>query len=86
MPRNRRYFGPSFKRQVVLEILTGETTLAALARRYEVSSHLLIQWRQAYQTGRLADQPPPRDLHALAREATANSNDLSASRLWRSSS
>ena len=65
MPRSRRYFSPSFKRQVVLELLTGETTLAALARRYEVSSHLLIQWRQAYQAGRLDDQPPPRDLHAL---------------------
>ncbi len=29
MPRSRRYFSPSFKRQVVLEILTGETTEAA---------------------------------------------------------
>ncbi len=48
MLRNRRYFNPSFKRQVVLELLTGETTLAALARRYELSSHLLIQWGQAY--------------------------------------
>jgi transposase len=65
MPRSRRYFSPSFKRQVVLELLTGETTLAALARRYDASSHLLIQWRQAYQTGRLDDQPLPQDLHAL---------------------
>jgi transposase-like protein len=65
MSRSNRYFSLSFKRQVVLELLTGETTLAALARRYEVSSHLLIQWRLAYQTGRLDDQPPPQDLHAL---------------------
>jgi transposase len=65
MPRSRRYFSPSFKRQVVLELLTGEISLAALARRYEVSSHLLIQWRQAYQAGRLDDQQSPRDLHAL---------------------
>ncbi len=65
MPRNRRYFSLSFKRQVMLELLTGETTLAALARRYEVSSHLLIQWRQAYQAGRLEEQPPPQDLYAL---------------------
>jgi transposase-like protein len=65
MPRNRRYFSPSFKRQVVLELMTGEETLAALARRYELSSHLRIQWRQAYQAGRLDDQPPPQDLHAL---------------------
>lgn len=65
MPRSRRYFSPSFKRQVVLELLTGEATLAALARRYELSSHLLIQWRQAYRAGRLDDQPQPQDLHAL---------------------
>ena len=65
MPRSRRYFSLSFKRQVVLELPTGETTLAALARRYEVSSHLLIQWRQAYQAGCLDDQPPPQDLHSL---------------------
>jgi len=65
MPRSRRYFSLSFKRQVVLELLAGEATVAALARRYELSSHLLIQWRQADQAGRLDDQPPPRDFHAL---------------------
>lgn len=50
---------------MVLELLTGEATLATLASRYEVSSHLLIQWRQAYQAGRLDDRPPRQDLHAL---------------------
>lgn len=65
MARSRRYFSPSFKRQVVLELLTDEESLAALARRYELSSHLLIQWLQAYQAGRLDHQPPPQDLHAL---------------------
>ena len=55
MARRRRSFGAEFKRDVVLELLGGETSAAALCRRYELSPHSLMAWKKAYEEGRLED-------------------------------
>lgn len=51
----RRRFSKAFKRQVVEEYLSGSVTQAQLARRYDLSPHLIIQWRKNYASGKLAD-------------------------------
>ena len=53
MARRRRSFGTDFKRDVVLELLSGETSAAALCRRYELSSNSLAKWKKAYEEDRL---------------------------------
>jgi transposase len=55
--RKRRTFSAAFKRGVVEELLSGETTAAALCRRYEVSPNSLVAWKKAYEDGRLEDMP-----------------------------
>ena len=54
---SRRRFSKAFKRQVVEEFLAGNVTRAQLARRYDLSPHLIIQWRNNYAAGKLADRP-----------------------------
>ena len=46
MARQRRYFSDQFKLQVVQELLSGTATQAQLARRYDLSPHLILQWRK----------------------------------------
>ena len=55
MPRQRRSFSPEFKRRVVEEIESGQSQ-AAVARKYELSPHLLPQWRKAVRAGRLGGE------------------------------
>ena len=43
----RRRFSKAFKRQVVEEFLAGSITQARLARLYDLSPHLIIQWRNS---------------------------------------
>ena len=52
----RRRFSKAFKRQVVEEFLAGSVTQAQLARRYDISPHLVIQWRKNYAAGKLVNQ------------------------------
>ena len=42
----RRTFTPEFKAEVVLEALRGETSQAALCRRYNLSEQQLSKWKQ----------------------------------------
>jgi transposase-like protein len=42
----RRKFSNAFRSQVVEEFLAGEATQAQLARRYDISDRLIIQWRR----------------------------------------
>ena len=42
----RRNFTPEFKAEVVLEALRGETSQAALCRRYNLSEQQLSKWKQ----------------------------------------
>ena len=53
---NRRRFSKAFKRQVVEEFLAGSITQARLARLYDLSPHLIIQWRNNYAAGQLMEQ------------------------------
>ena len=55
MPRQRRSFSPEFKRRVVEELESGQSQ-AAVARKYELSPHLLPQWRKAVRAGRLGGE------------------------------
>ena len=55
----RRKFSKAFKRQVVEEFLAGEVTQAQLARRYDLSDHLIIQWRKRYAEGKLEEIAGP---------------------------
>ncbi len=45
MPNRSRY-SPDFKAKVALESLRGETTQAALCRRYNISADRLSRWRK----------------------------------------
>ena len=38
------------------EFLAGNVTQAQLARRYDISPHLVIQWRQKYASGKLVEK------------------------------
>ena len=55
MPRQRRAFSPEFKLRVVQEVESGQSQ-AAVARRYELSPHLIPLWKKAFQTGRLGGE------------------------------
>jgi transposase len=55
MPRQRRAFSPEFKLRVVQEVESGQSQ-AAVARKYEVSPHLIPLWKKAMQTGRLGGE------------------------------
>jgi transposase-like protein len=63
--RRKRSFSADFKRDVVLELLSGETSAAALCRRYELASNSLAGWKKAYEEGRLDEFSPSEELEAL---------------------
>jgi transposase-like protein len=55
MPRQRRAFSPEFKLRVVQEVESGQSQ-AAVARKYELSPHLIPLWKKAFQAGRLGGE------------------------------
>lgn len=55
MARQRRSFSPEFKLRVVQEVESGQSQ-ASVARKYELSPHLIPLWRKAFQTGRLGGE------------------------------
>jgi len=55
--RNQRYFSLEFKRQVVQELLSGESSPAQLCRRHNISSSLLYHWKRQYSRGRFDNEP-----------------------------
>lgn len=65
MARRRRSFGADFKRDVVVELLSGEISAAALCRRYELSPNSLAAWKKAYEEGRLEDSSISDELEGL---------------------
>ncbi len=62
----RRRFTNVFRRMVVEEYLSGSTSQAQLARRYNISSQLIIRWRKSYSQGKLARD---NDSDMLSRDA-----------------
>ena len=55
--RNQRTFGQEFKRQVVEELLSGESRPAQLCRRHNISSNLLYHWKKQYGRGKFNNEP-----------------------------
>ena len=55
--RNQRSFSLEFKRQVVQELLSGESRPAQLCRRHNISSSLLYHWKKQYSRGRFENEP-----------------------------
>jgi len=52
-----RKFSFEFKRQVVEELLGGETSAAQLCRRHNISSSLLYHWKKQYSLGKFNNEP-----------------------------
>ena len=55
--RNQRMFSLEFKRQVVEELMSGESHPAQLCRRYNISSSLLYHWKKQYSRGKFNNEP-----------------------------
>ena len=55
--RNQRSFSLEFKRQVVEELLSGESRPAQLCRRYNISSSVLYHWKKLYSRGKFSNEP-----------------------------
>ena len=55
--RNQRNFSLEFKRQVVEELLSGESRPAQLCRRYSITSSALYHWKRQYSRGKFDNEP-----------------------------
>jgi len=55
--RNQRSFSLELKRQVVEELLSGESRPAQLCRRYNISSSVLYHWKKQYSRGKFNNEP-----------------------------
>jgi len=55
--RNQRSFSLEFKRQVIEELLSGQSSAAQLCRRYNISSSLLYHWKRQYSRGKFDNEP-----------------------------
>jgi transposase len=55
--RNIRNFSLEFKRQVVEELLSGESGAAQLCRRHNITSSLLYHWKEQYSRSRFNNEP-----------------------------
>ena len=55
--RNQRSFSVEFKRQVVEELMSGESRPAQLCRRYDIAPSLLYHWKGQYSRGKFNNEP-----------------------------
>ena len=55
--RNQRSYSLEFKRQVVEELMSGESRPAQLCRRLNISSSLLYHWKRQYSRGKFNNEP-----------------------------
>ncbi|MBM3708633.1 MAG: transposase [Actinobacteria bacterium] len=55
--RNQRRFSIEFKRQVIEELLSGESRPAQLCRRYNIGPSLLYHWKRQYSKGKFDNEP-----------------------------
>jgi transposase-like protein len=46
----RRKFSPQFKSQVVLQLLSGERSIAELCREHQLTSQMIGNWKQQFLT------------------------------------
>ena len=55
--RNPRNFSLEFKRQIVEELLSGQSSPAQLCRRHNLSPSLLYHWKKQYSRGKFNNEP-----------------------------
>src|SRR4030065_1315344 len=55
--KNQRTFSLEFNRQVVEELLSGESRQAQLCRRHNISSSVLYHWKKQYSRGKFNNEP-----------------------------
>jgi len=55
--KNQRSFSIEFKRQIVEELLSGESRPAQLCRRHNISASLLYHWKKQYSRGKFNNEP-----------------------------
>jgi len=55
--RNKRSFSLEFKRQVVEELMSGESRPAQLCRRYNITSSVPYHWKKQYSRGKFNNEP-----------------------------
>ena len=46
--RTRRKFSPEFKSEIVLQLLSGETSLAQICREHQLTAQMVNQWKQQF--------------------------------------
>lgn len=66
MGRNRRSFTIGFKQQVVAEIKSGQITVNAASRKYELSYSSVEKWVQRFEEGKLTGKPDGEEMALLA--------------------
>jgi transposase len=55
--RNQRSFSVKFKRQIIAELLGGESRRAQLCRSHNISPSLLYHWKRQYSRGKFNNEP-----------------------------
>ena len=55
--RSQRSFSLEFKRQVVEELMSGESRPVQLCRRYNITSSVLYHWKKQYTRGKFNNEP-----------------------------
>jgi len=55
--RNQRSFSVEFKRQIIEELLSGESGPAQICRRYNIQSGLIYHWKKQYSRGKFNNEP-----------------------------
>jgi transposase len=55
--RNQRNFSLELKRQVVEELLSGQSSTAQICRRHNIGSSLLYHWKKQYSRGKFDNEP-----------------------------
>ena len=55
--RKQRSFSLEFKRQVLEELLSGESSPAQICRRYNIYSSVLYHWKRQYSRGKFNNEP-----------------------------
>jgi transposase len=55
--RNQRTFSLEFKRQLVEELLSGESRAAQLCRRHNITPSPLHHWKKQYSRGKFNNEP-----------------------------
>lgn len=59
--RKRKTYESGFKRQVVVEIESGNISVSGAAKKYGVATITLHHWRKKFSEGNLSDKPTKRE-------------------------